>query len=376
MARKSRKHPKTEENNSTRAATFSAWVYARISNVNNHTETSVNNQIAICTEYINKSNDLTFESAFIDSGYSGTNFERPGYIDMMADILSGKVKCVVVKDLSRLGRSYIEVGELLFNTFTQFGVRFISVNEHYDSSADDAGRKKLFVHIKNLMNHAYSIDLRKKINATISLKKQRGEPLGLPAYGYIRSADKKQLEIDATAAETVKIIFDMRIKGNGAYSIAKYLNQNNIPSPINHYYQTNQRTYKKTPKSIMWSANAINRILHNETYTGSLIQDKYSKNRTILPKEQWTIRENAHPAIIAKELFADVKQMLLKSALKYKRKTKSAIPENRYTGKIFCSRCGKTSVRRENRKSGGTSFYYNCRYCVDELKQKGNIQRA
>lgn len=169
MARKSRKHPNTEGVFSTNAIIPSAWIYARISNENEHAETSIDNQIAICKNHINTINDLTFGGVFTDLGYSGTNMERPGYSNMMAEILCGRVKCVVAKDLSRLGRTYIEVGELLFDTFIQYGVRFISVNENYDSFSDDAVRKKLFVLFKNLINHMYSLDLKKKIRASLTL---------------------------------------------------------------------------------------------------------------------------------------------------------------------------------------------------------------
>ena len=355
------------------------WIYARISNENDHAEASIDNQIAICKDYINTNNDLTFGGVFADLGYSGTSIKRPEYSDMIAEILCGKVKCVIVKDLSRLGRAYIEVGELLFDTFVRHGIRFISVNENYDSFADDAGRKKLFVLLKNLINHMYSLDLSKKIKATFELKKQQGEPLGLSPYGYRRSDDKKRFELDSDAAEIVRMIFNMRLQNESANYIAKHLNQNKILSPQHYRYQMSKITPKKSSEPTIWTMNAVNRILHNETYTGSLIYGKYNyngKKQTKLPKEQWIIKENAHPSIVSKEQFDAVSQLIQKSTIKYKRKNQSALLENHYLGKIFCSRCEKTVTRCENRQGDGVDFYYICRYCNDKVKDKNRLKRA
>ena len=379
MARKSRYKQEIKDIFPKKSTLISAWIYARLSNENDHSESSIEAQIAICEDYINSNSELTFGGVFSDLGYSGTNFQRPGYSDMMNGILCGTVKCVVVKDLSRLGRAYIEVGELLFDTFIKYGVRFISVNENYDSFIDSARRKKLFILVKNLFNYAYSLDLKKKIISAINLKKQKGEPLGLAPYGYRRSIDKKCFEIDCCAAETIKMIFDMRVQGKSAYNIAKYLNQNNILSP--QHYQLNKTTHKEFLGQIMWSSNAVSRILRNETYTGSLIQNKYAHNKnskryTALPKEQWVIKEHTHSGIISKEQFEAVAQLMQKSAKKYKRKNQSASSENRYWGKIFCSRCGKMAVRCENRQRDCVSFYYICRYCIDEVKHENILNRA
>jgi DNA invertase Pin-like site-specific DNA recombinase len=379
MARKSRYKQNTENNISAKVKILPAWIYARISKENDHAEDSIDNQISFCKDYIHAQNNLIFEDIFTDLGYSGGNFERPGYADMIAGILLGTIKCVVVKDLSRLGRSYIDVGELVFDTFVQHKIRFISINDNYDSFADGANRKKLHLMFRNIMNQAYRLDLSRKIKSTLILKKKRGEPLGLPPYGYLLSEDKKRLEIDGEAAEIVKMIFAMRLQGKGVYSIANYLNQNDIPSPQHHRHQLSGATQEKLSERIIWTGNSVSRILCNDTYIGSLIQGKYAYNGiryTRVPKGDWINKENTHSAIISKDQFDAVARMIQKSVIKYKQKNRGAVEENRYLGKIFCSRCGKSVMRSENRQSVISSFYYSCRNCSNELKQKNGLKKA
>ena len=241
MARKSRK-PEALENAAIAAIstakakatqTFPAYIYARISNDSEKADDSIENQIALCKQFIHNhnTNEFIFSGIFSDLGYSGTDFDRPGYSEMMAGILSGEVKLVVVKDLSRLGRTYLEVGELLFDKFVQYGVRFVSVNDNYDSFADDAGRKKLLILFKNLVNHMYSRDLGKKIKSAHDAKKRRGEPAGQAPYGYRIDKKTKRLEIVPEAAEIVKMVFDMRLREDSISFISQHLNRLGIPSP-------------------------------------------------------------------------------------------------------------------------------------------------
>lgn len=379
MARKSRKLTGAENVAAVNIpVTVAAWVYSRISKDSDHAEDSIENQIAICKDYIDADSGMTLGGVFTDLGYSGTNFERPGYADMMAGILCGDVGCVVVKDLSRLGRAYIEVGELLFDTFVQYGVRFISVNDHYDSFADDADRKKLMILFKNLINHMYSKDLGRKIKSAHDAKKQRGELAGQPSYGYMRGEDGKQLAIDGDAAEVVRMIFDMRLASHSANSIAKHLNQNEVPSPQRRRYLLGQIAHEKFSASILWGAEIVCRILKNETYTGVLVQGKYAcngKRHRLLPQDQWIRHENKHPAIISREQF-DAVQKLMDVATGQYRKIGNITPENAYAGKTFCSRCGEHIQRVDGGGRGRTLYYYICRHCADELKQERGIKRA
>ena len=376
MARKSRKITQTEDCAVKTAPIFSSWIYARISNESSHAEDSIDNQTAICREYINAESELTLGGVYTDLGFSGTNFERPGYSDMMAGIMSGEVKCIVVKDLSRLGRTYIEVGELLFDTFVQRGIRFISVNDRYDSFADDAGRKKLLILFKNLVNHMYSRDIGKKIK---SAKKQRAEPAGNAPYGYRKSADGKRLAVDREAAEIVKMIFALRLNGESVSGISRYMNQNLIPSPQQRRYQLGEISHEIFSERILWPPTLVSKILRNETYTGTLFQGKYEcsgKNKKLLPRDKWVVHENAHEAIISKERFEAVSRLMNIESERYQHKNEREHIENRYAGIIMCSRCGKTAIRSDNRMKEPVLFYYSCRFCCEELKREGNLPKA
>jgi DNA invertase Pin-like site-specific DNA recombinase len=381
MARKSRKIQQAD-NISTQAATAAlpAWIYARISQDSDHADDSIDNQIAICKDFIYSGSELAFGGVFTDLGYSGTNFERPGYFDLMAGVASGEVKCVVVKDLSRLGRTYIEVGELLFDTFVQYGIRFVSVNDHYDSFAADAGRKKLLILFKNLVNHMYSRDLGKKIKSAHAAKKKRGEPAGLPPYGYRHDGEKKQLVIFPNEADVVRQIFDMRQSGESAVGISKALNQQGVTSPQNGRYQAGEIGHSNFSKRIVWSAGLVSRILHNETYTGTLFQGKYDcsgKKHILLPRERWIAHENTHDAIISKEQFNAVSRLLAEASEKYKKTGVTPYKENQYSGIIYCSRCGKAATRTDGGHIGKKiSYYYACYHCLQDIKHEQGLKRA
>ena len=377
MARKSRKRNPSEYYIPAARPSVSSWIYARISRDGERAEDSIDNQIAICKEYIHSGTELTLGGVFTDLGYSGTDFERPGYSDMLAGILRGDIACVVVKDLSRPGRTYIEVGELLFDTFAQYGVRFVSVNDAYDSFADDACRKKLLVLFKSLVNHMYSRDLGKKIKSAHAAKKMRGEPAGLPPYGYRHGG--KRLEIEPEEAAVVRMIFNMRLQGESEIGIAKVLNQSGVLTPQNRRYQLGEISHENFSKRIVWTASLISRILHNETYTGALIQGKYDcrgKKSILLPKDQWIVHENAHDAIIDKALFSAAARLLEETAAKYRHVNRHSHEENRYIGKITCTRCGKTAVRTDNHSKEPIRYYYSCPHCLNDLKFEQGLKRG
>lgn len=359
--------------------TFPAWVYARISQDSDRADDSIDNQTALCKQFIQSSDDLTFAGSFSDLGYSGTNFDRPGYSEMMTGILAGTVTCVVVKDLSRIGRTYIEVGELLFDTFVKQGIRFISVNDNYDSFADDAGRKKLLILFKNLVNHMYSRDLGKKIKSAHDAKKRRGEPAGQAPYGYRIDKQDKQLKIVPDTAQIVQLIFNMKLAGDSIMAISKHLTRENIPSPQQRRYELGEITHAKFSGRLIWSESNVSKILHNETYTGSLFQGKYEcqgKKKRLLPKDQWIVHKNTHEAIITMEQFNAVAELMGKAAEKHKKTGKLPREENRYAGKIACRRCSKTALRSDNRMKQPVLYYYACRYCCTELKEQQGLSKS
>ncbi|MDR1754106.1 MAG: recombinase family protein [Eubacterium sp.] len=373
MARKSRKFTQVEIP-ATKAPLYDTWVYARISNETERSEDSIENQIAIGQEYISGKNDLAFRGVFTDLGFSGTNFDRPDYEKMLAGIRKGTVQCVVVKDLSRLGRTYIELGELLFDIFPAFGVRFISVNDRYDSFDASAGRQKLLILFKNLVNHMYSKDLDKKIKSTFVTKQQKGELLGsTPPYGYkFTTAGKpKRLEIEPQAAKVVKQIFDLRLQGWSTVKITEYLNANNIPTPGLHYYQIGLLAHEKYAAKTIWQNSFIIKLLVNEVYTGNQVQGKYArsgKKYIEKPKSEWIIHKHTHPDIVSAEQFETVQQLMAEAGRKYK-KHGNKLDENIFVGKVFCSRCGKAAKREYYRGKNKINYCYHCRNCDAELRR-------
>jgi DNA invertase Pin-like site-specific DNA recombinase len=369
-----------------KATVYSTYGYGRISVYGERAEDSIESQAAIIQDYVDDSSrpDLVLKGVITDLGFSGTNFDRPGYTELMARIVSGEVQCVVVKDLSRLGRTYIEVGELIFDTFPEYNVRFISVNDQYDSFADDAARKKLLILFKNLVNHMYSMDLGKKIASSFLTKQRNGELLGsLPPYGYLYTTEGggKRLKPEPESAEIVKLIFDMREQGISMEKIAEHLNRNNVAAPRNHYFNLGILKSEINSKKTMWQNNYIGTLLRNEVYIGSQIQGKYDnrgqKPAVIKPRSVWFIYENAHDAIVSKTQFDNVQSLLAKSGEKYK-KLGNKLEENILLGKIFCARCGK-SLRRLNwlnKKTKQAKFRYVCRDCATEFRITTDIGKV
>jgi DNA invertase Pin-like site-specific DNA recombinase len=381
MARKSRKNPQATAE-VPKIIRYATWGYTRISVNGERSEDSIENQTAIIQDYAGDKADLELCGTFTDLGYTGRDFDRPGYIDLMDGILSGDVQCVIVKDLSRLGRTYIEVGELLFDTFPAYNVRFISVNDNYDSFADDAARKKLIILFKNLMNHMYSRDMGVKIRSSFALKQQKGELLGsLPPYGYLFTTESggKHLKIEPESAKTVKLIFDLRVQGKSMIMIADHLNRNGILAPRNHYHRLGVLTNEKDSKKALWQNGYIGHLLRNEVYIGRQIQSKYDrcgKTITEKPREEWVIHEGAHPAIIDKTLFDAVRVLLDEASEKYK-KLGNKLDDNILVGKIFCARCGKALKRQYYRKNKNEVKYrYGCRDCGSEFRHTMGLEKV
>ncbi len=344
---------------------------------NSRSEDSIETQIAYCKDYIASQADLKYGGFFDDIGYTGTNFNRPRYSDMMGAILAGEIKCVVVKDLSRLGRTYIEVGELLFDTFLQLGVRFISANDNYDSFAPDAGRKKLLILVKNLKNSQYSKDLGLKIKSVAQMKQKNGEMTGsIPPYGYWYSEDRKSYRVIPEAAEIVRLIFELHASGMGKMKIAERLNAEGRPTPRHHYYTLGLLKSRKFAKCPEWLPETLCRILDNEAYTGCMIQGKTeitADGRTVVkPREEWLIHPCKHQAIISSELFDAARETTFAMRHKFKNKGNSW-GENIFAGKLYCSRCGHALARQSTCKGEKLYFTYRCCRCSAELKRAGAV---
>lgn len=351
---------------------FKAATYLRLSkddgdfSFSGKTESnSIHNQRELLKNYLLSHPDIVHVAEYADDGYTGTNFERPNFQKMMDAIRRGKINCIIVKDLSRFGRDYIEAGGYIEKIFPQLRVRFISVNDQFDTFQSQ-GTDSIIVPFKNLINDSYSRDTSIKVRSNLEVKRQNGEFVsGFTVYGYMKNPENKnQLVIDDYASQIVKEIFSLTMEGYSPEAIATRLNDRGILSPL-EYKKSKGSRFKcsfATSSQPLWSHVAVRRILTNEVYTGVLVQGKrttpnYKVKRIVYKdKEEWARVEGTHEAIISKPLF-DLVQELLKEDTRIAPDEEKTYP---YSGKIFCGDC-KAAVTRKTVKSGGKTYvYYIC----------------
>lgn len=328
---------------------------------------SIRSQRELLRSYVRNHEDMELFDIYVDDGYSGANFDRPEFKRMMADIEAGNVNCVIVKDLSRLGRDYIEAGRLIQKTFPAFHVRFIAVTDNFDSQTADHNTKSLVLPVKNFINDSYCRDISQKVKSQQQSKREQGKFIGAFAvYGYKKSEDdKNKLCPDDYSADIVKKIFAWKLSGMSALAIAERLNNLGVLSPMEYKkaHGENYTTSFKTGVMAKWSAVAIKRILTNEVYLGNLIQGKvkkvnYKVNKLVeKPKEEWTRVDGTHEAIITQEDFDNV-QNLLKFDIRSKAGSTYA---HLFSGILFCGDCKEPMVRRVNRYKGTEKVYFICK---------------
>ena len=301
----------------------------------------------------------------IDDGYSGVLFDRPAFQEMMRMIEQGEANCVIVKDLSRLGREYIETGRYMRRVFPAYGVRFIAINDNVDTENDAAD--DLTVSVKNIMNEAYCRDISVKTRSALEVKRRSGDFVGaFTIYGYVKVGDKhKSLEVDEYAANVVRDIFRKRLEGFSASHIADELNRLGILSPLaykrNHGMPHAKGGYTDR-KDCKWSATTIIRILQDETYTGTLVQGKQTtphfklKEREDKPSSEWIRVEGTHEAIIQKHDF-DLVQRLRRIDTRTSPKSDKVYL---FSGILICGCCGCRMTRKTNRYKDKEYHYYYC----------------
>ncbi|MBQ3524593.1 MAG: recombinase family protein [Clostridia bacterium] len=286
---------------------------------------------------------LTNTKYYVDDGYTGTNFNRPGFQAMLEDIEMGYVTTVMVKDLSRLGRDYVSVGHYTDNFFPDHNIRFIAVNDLVDSNDGD----NEIAPFKNIMNEMYARDISRKVRSSHRIRGNLGEPLSQPPYGYMKDPqNKKKWIVDTEAAEVVKSIFAMCIEGKGNETIARILQENKVMIPM-AYWQSkglNKGGKKTQPDPYKWCKTTVQKILAQQEYCGDVINFKtYSKNfknkkRLQNPEENWKIFKNVHEPIIDRDTFETVQKM------KAKGKRRAPNPEhaakNMFCGLLYCADCG------------------------------------
>lgn len=326
---------------------------------------SISNQKNLIRDFLKDKDDIIVVSERVDDGYSGSNFERPGFQMMLEDIKRGKVDCVVVKDLSRFGREYIDSGKYIERLFPALGVRFIAVNDHIDSK-EESGRDDIVVPFKNLMNDAYCRDISIKIRSHLEVKRKNGEYTGaFTPYGYKKDEnDRNRLVPDLYAAGVVRGIFRMKLNGMSQSAIAESLNRQGVLSPMEYkhslgiHIQDNFKTHEQAE----WSSMSVRRILENEVYVGTLVQGRHStpnhKIKKIVdkPKEEWVRIEDSHEPIISKMEFSIVQRLLGMD-------TRTSPNEDEVyvlAGLAVCADCGAPMVKRNVPAGGKVYSYYIC----------------
>lgn len=327
---------------------------------------SISSQREMIRSFLNEQEDMELYDSYVDDGFSGSNFDRPEFNRMMEDIEAGRVNCVVVKDLSRFGRDYIEAGRYLEKVFPALGVRFIALTDHYDSLSADTGERQIVLPVKNFINDSYCRDISTKVKSQLAVKRKNGECLSsFAVYGYCKSAeDKNKLVVDEYAAEIVRRIFRWKIEGMAVYAIAKKLNELHILSPKEYkrYMGLNYRGGFTGGSVSQWGSSSVKRILTDEVYLGHLLQGKtekvnYKVKKSIgKPREEWVCVENTHEPVISESDFETV-QNLLKTDGRISPESKRVSP---FVGLLFCGDCGEQMIRRTVRYKGSGKTYYIC----------------
>ncbi len=327
---------------------------------------SIGSQRELIRSFIREQEDIELFDCYADDNYSGSNFERPEFKRMISDIRAGRVNCVIVKDLSRFGRDYIETGRYLDQVFPALGVRFIALTDRYDSFSADAGERNIVLPVKNFINDSYCRDISTKVKSQLAIKRRKGECLAAFAvYGYRKSAeDRNRLLVDDYAAGIVRRIFAWKIEGMAVSAIAEKLNGLHILSPKEYKKSLglNYRGGFTRGSDSRWSSPSVRRILTNEVYLGHLVQGRtervnYKVKKCVeKPKEEWIRVENTHEPIISADDFTIV-QNLLKADGRISPEKKEISP---FMGLLFCGDCREQMVRRVNRYKGTEKVYYIC----------------
>lgn len=345
-------------------------VYCRLSSDDgdNAESDSIRNQRELILQFLKKETNISIIDYYIDDGISGTTFNRTDFKRMMKDVVNEKINTIIVKDLSRFGRNYIEVGRYLEQTFPLYNIRFISINDNIDSYKDPKSINNVIVPFKNLMNDEYARDISNKVKSVYRTKALNGEFVGgTTPYGYKKNPDNKyQLIIDEDEAINVKLIFQKYLNGEGTLKICKYLNNNKILCR-KEIQRRKKRNISLVPDSdkiyYNWSKSTIGKILTNETYIGNVVQNRTTsvsyKNHAIIyrPKEEWIVVQNTHEPIIDKKDFEKVQEILKNRNYERKPTTNLSI----YYGKLKCADCGKGMCKMEDHRAGRTYSNYYCR---------------
>lgn len=378
---------------------YQAAIYARLSREDNLSNSdSIENQIALLERYIDARPYLQLADIFADNGFTGTDFERPEWQRLMEAVQQRKINCIIVKDLSRLGRNYIETGEFLEKICPFFGIRFIAVNDNFDTDTAEANGQ-LSVSLSNIINDYYAKDISRKVTSALRSKMEKGEYIGSwEKYGYVKSPENKnQLIVNPETAPVVRMIYQWRSEGMSYMGINKKLNDMGIPSPGQYKADRGIVTNNnQKPRKILWNKHMVTDILKDITYLGHLAQRKTTQclyawipfSRT--EEQDWIQVENTHEAIIEPELFEKVQEINKKAAAAQKanRGKYDHLPKakNIYGKKFTCADCGSVMklVRSISTNKDKVYFTFKCptheehgaRACTAKRMRKADVDEA
>lgn len=331
--------------------------YLRLSVDSDYTGSdSLENQRRLAHEFVSRHPDLNIVREYVDDGKTGTDFSRPAFSRMMADLKAGLINCVIVKDLSRFGREYIEAGNYIEKVFPFLGVRFISIVDRYDSADENCDRELLLISLKNLMHEMYAKDISKKVGSTFRMKQEKGifyRSATIP-YGYQMNESGTNYVICKQTAPIVQEIFRQCSEGISNYTISRWLYQNHIQTP-GQYFQSGSVYRKEADELKLWHYSTIKRMLENPVYIGNIIRHKSEqsffsgKKVSLVPEQEQIVIENNHEPIIDRQMFEDVQRIL--SQPKGRKcelssgKQLVSFDKNIFQGKLFCASCKANMVR-------------------------------
>ena len=347
---------------------WNTTLYLRLSRDDGDKEesNSITGQRELLRDYISQRPEFREYAVRVDDGFSGSTFERPSFQKMIEDVKAGRTDCIIVKDLSRFGRNYLDAGEYIEKIFPFLGVRFIAVNDNYDSLGDKKASDDLIIPFKNLINEAYCRDISVKIRSQLEIKRKNGQFLGsFAAFGYLKDEqNKNKLVVDQYAADIVRDIFKWKLEGVSPQDIADALNKLGVLSPMEYKRSLGMKftTSFKTNAKALWSAGTVLRILKNPIYTGVLVQGKettpsYKVHKRITKDEsEWSVIADSHEAIISKIDFDSVQKVLKCDT----RRSPGGKAVGLFSGMIFCGDCGASMVRKTVPAGEKKYVYYVC----------------
>ena len=327
---------------------------------------SIVNQKELLAEFVRLEPDIEIYDVYVDDGWSGTTFDRPEFKRMEEDILKKRVDCVIVKDLSRFGRNYIDSGHYFERVFPLLDVRFISITDNVDSYKNPQSMNNIMVPFKNLINDEYCRDISNKVRSSLDMKRKQGKHIGsFACYGYMKDPnDHNHLVPDPEAAEVVRDIFQWFVEGTSLIGLAKKLNAMHILNPT-AYKEAKGFSYRHPQIKIndgLWSDGTLRRILTNRMYVGDMVQgvNKIKSYKVQVaqrqPEDKWIIVEGTHEPIVSRELFEKAQSIMSGRT----RTTPGETTMNIFAGLMRCADCGKAMNRKQIKQSYGMYRYYVC----------------